>query len=322
MTIAVAGATGKAGREIALHFASLGEDVLALCRDSAKVQLLPSTIKKIIVDYKDHDSLYDVLQGCEGVINAIGIPEQYLYNKNAFYEINVSLATQLFKIAESCRVKNFLHISTADVFEPGRHFLINEEQPMAQTGRSPYVDSKIIAETHLKKLALSCDMKLVIVNPSGIFGPGPIKGSIDAGFLQPILKRKLAFIPPGSMSLVYGKSFASGALQAYLLGKENNNYLFCDATLSTAELSSLLTELGGLKHPPKQVAPTVALLVANLSEWLARYFKIKPILSKGEINYLLADKQLDISKAHRELHWSPMPLPDSLAAYIDCVAKD
>ncbi len=318
MTIAVAGATGKAGREIVLHLSDLGEDVLAVCRDSTKVQLLPPGIKKAIVDYRDHTALYDALQGCEGVINAIGIPEQYLHNKDAFYEVNVSVATQLFKIAESCSVKKFLHISTADVFEPGKHSLVNEEQPMLQTGRSPYVDSKIIAETNLKNLALNSDMKLVIVNPSGIFGPGPIMGSIDASFIRPILKSKLAIIPPGSMSLLYRKSFAYGAVQAYLRGKASNNYLLCDATLATAELASLLVELGGVKHHPKQINPTTAVLIANVSEWLARYLKIKPILSKGEINYLLADKVLDTSKAHRELNWSPVPLSDSLLAYIDC----
>ncbi len=316
MTIVVAGATGKAGREIVLRLSALNKDVLALCRDSTKFQFLPSFVKKVIIDYEDDASLCNALEGCEGIINALGVPEQYMPNKDIFYKVNVLLAIKLFKIAERCSLKRFIHISTVDVFEQGAYTALSEEQPIAVSGRSPYVNSKITAERELQKLAVEYNTELVIVNPSGIFGPASVTGSIDTGFIRPILKEKLPFIPPGSMSLLYEESFGHGVCQAYLLGRRSNNYLLCDDTLSTLELATLLVEIAGLKRLPKQINPKIAMLLANISERLAGIFKIKPILSRGELDYLLTNIKIDTSKAQRELKWLPASIEDSISAYI------
>jgi NAD(P)-dependent dehydrogenase (short-subunit alcohol dehydrogenase family) len=77
-TVIVTGGARGIGREVALRFAALGDDVLALGRDRAALDLLPATVRTAVCDVTDEDQVATVFGTVEAVdvlVNNAGTSE-------------------------------------------------------------------------------------------------------------------------------------------------------------------------------------------------------------------------------------------------------
>ena len=317
-TVAVAGATGRAGRALVAGFLAEGVAVRALARDVQRARAaLPVAVSVGRWDGPDGELDQAALQGCDVVVNAVGKREGWARDPGTFHERNVACATALFEAACQAGVPRLVHVSTMDVLDAPPGGTLSEDRVADRPKPTPYQRSKQQAEQALLDLATTGSTDLVLVNPSGIYGPTePLPGSIEAGLLGPLAAGKLPFLPPGTMSLVFERSFAAGTFLASWRGRPGRRYVLCDATVTVRELAALVVQCAGRRRVPPTLPRGVARALAGVAEGIARVTGAQPMLSRGELQYLAWGARPDTARAVDELGWSPTPLQDGIAETI------
>ncbi|MGH2985026.1 MAG: NAD-dependent epimerase/dehydratase family protein, partial [Solirubrobacterales bacterium] len=184
MRVLVTGATGKVGHAIATALLERGEEVRALVRDPRRAaEVLPAGIELVRGDVTEPATLSPAVEGCELVFNSMGLPEQWVRDDGIFERVNAIGSGDLARAAKRAGVRRFLHTSTHDVFsaETGERF--DETMLATEPKGTPYERSKQHAEELV--LAERDGMEVVILNPSGIYGPGPSSTvSFDKGMFE------------------------------------------------------------------------------------------------------------------------------------------
>jgi nucleoside-diphosphate-sugar epimerase len=112
MTIAVAGATGNAGREIVRALASRGLNIRALVRAPERLGAVGDLCEEIaVVDVTNPSSLHGALNGTEGLVSALGKTRQK--DKTPRRAVDVDANRNLFAESVRARLKRIALISVA-----------------------------------------------------------------------------------------------------------------------------------------------------------------------------------------------------------------
>ncbi len=189
MRVLVTGATGKVGYAIASASLARGDQVRALVRDSKRAAtILPAGIEQIEGDATDADSLAAAVEGCELVFNAMGMPEQWVKDEGIFDRVNAQGSGALAAAAKRAGVRRFVHTSTHDVFHAETGDSFDETMVADYPKGTAYERSKQHAEQLV--LAERDGMEIVILNPSGVYGPTPSPTpSFENEVFEPVVRR-------------------------------------------------------------------------------------------------------------------------------------
>ena len=204
-----------------------------------------------------------------------------------------------------------MHTSTQDVFhaESGERF--DESQVAAYSKGTAYERSKQRAE----QLALSerDGLEVVIVNPAGVYGPGPSASvSFDRGFFEPLVRRRLPALPPGGLGLVYVDGLAEGHLLAAERGRDGERYILCDTYMSLRDLANAVVREAGRGWVPPTIPLPLARAMATGGEALSRVIRRPPLLSRGQLHFFTWNAHPVAAKAEYELGWTTTPLAEGL----------
>lgn len=312
MQALVTGATGKVGHAIASALLDRGDQVRALVRDPKRAaSVLPAGIEPVKGDVTDVESLATAVEGCELVFNSMGMPEQWVKDEAIFDQVNAVGSGQVAGAAKRAGVRRFIHTSTHDVFhaDTGQRF---DETMLADYPKgTAYERSKQHAEELV--LAERDGMEVVILNPSGVYGPTPSPTpSFENEVFEPVVKKRLPAIPPGGTGYAFVEGVASGHLLAADKGKDGERYILADGYADFRELAETAKRIAGRgRIPPKMPGP-VAKAVASLGAGLSRLTRRPPLLPKGQLEYILWQARPDSSKAQRELGWKTTPLDEGV----------
>ncbi|MEA2367313.1 MAG: hypothetical protein QOH38_31, partial [Thermoleophilaceae bacterium] len=188
MRTLVTGATGKVGGATARALLDRGDEVRALVRDPAKARgLLPSGVELAQGDVTEPATVAAAVEGRDLVFNAMGLPEQWLHDEDIFDRVNAQGTENVIRAAREAGVRRVVHTSTIDVFHAERGGRMDESMLADYPKGTAYERSKQRAE----ELALAArgDMELVIVNPSGVFGPTPASSiGFDDQMFAPLIR--------------------------------------------------------------------------------------------------------------------------------------
>src|SRR5262245_38517859 len=303
MRILVTGATGKVGNAIASALLGRGEQVRALVRDpAAAASILPAGVEPVRGDATDPASLTAAVEGCELLFNAMGMPEQWVRDDGIFDRVNAHGSGALAAAARRAGVRRFVHTSTHDVFHAQTGERFDETMVADYPKGTAYERSKQHAEELV--LAERDGMEVVILNPSGVYGPTPSPTpSFENGLFEPVVRKRLPAVPPGGTGFAFVDGVAEGHLLAAERGKDGERYILADGYASFREIAETVKRVAGRGRVPPVMPVLVARALAAAGEGVARVIGRPPLLPRGQLTYFLWQAHPDSSKAQRELGW-------------------
>ncbi len=215
--IGVVGGAGFVGSSIVRKLDAAGYQVKVITRyrSRAKHLILLPHVQVLACDVRDTQALTACLQGCDAVINLVGILHES--KRNTFDFAHHQLPLNIATICEQLGIKRLLHMSALQA---------------AQGAPSAYLRSKAKGEAALQKFAQS--IQLTIFKPSVIFGrhdaflnlfaslirylPIIFLAKPDAKF-QPIWVEDVASIVVNSLThdATYGNSYELAGVETYTL---------------------------------------------------------------------------------------------------------
>ena len=319
MQVLVTGATGKVGNAIASALVERGDQVRALVRDPKRAaSILPAGAEPRSGDAADAASLAAAVEGCELVFNSMGMPEQWVRDEGIFDRVNALGSGALAAAAKGAGVRRFIHTSTHDVFhaETGQRF---DETMLADYPKgTAYERSKQHAEELV--LAERDGMEVVILNPSGVYGPTPSPTpSFENGIFEPVVRKRLPAVPPGGTGYAFVTGVAEGHLLAADKGRDGERYILADGYAPFREIAETVKEVAGRGRVPPVMPVPVARAIAGVGEGISRVIRRPPLLPRGQLTYFLWQARPDSSKAQSELGWKTTPLSDGVRKTLDAM---
>jgi dihydroflavonol-4-reductase len=311
--VLVTGATGKVGNALAAALAERGDDVRVLVRDPERAaEVLPRGVEVIPGDVTEPDGLPRAVEGRELVFNAMGLPEQWFSDEGIYDRVNAEGSANMARAAREAGVTRFVHTSTNDIFHAETGATFDESEVATYPKGTAYERSKQRAEELV--LAERHGMEVVILNPVGVYGPGAARTeSFEKGLFEPLVRKKVPALPPGGASMVYIDGVVQGHLAAASKkGRDGERYILSDGYISTRDLAEMVVRLAGRGRVPPTLPLPVAKAFAGGGELVARLIRRPPMMTRGQLHYLMWQARADSTKAQRELGFTPTPLEDGV----------
>jgi nucleoside-diphosphate-sugar epimerase len=317
MQVLVTGATGKVGHAIASALLDRGDRVRGLVRDPSRAaSILPAGVEPVRGDATDPGTLAAAVAGCELVFNAMGMPEQWVKDEGIFDRVNAHGSGALAAAARRAGVRRLIHTSTHDVFHAGSGERFDETMLADYPKGTAYERSKQHAEELV--LAERNGMEVVILNPSGVYGPTPSPTpSFENGLFEPVVRKRLPAVPPGGTGYAFVEGVADGHLRAAEKGGDGERYILADGYATFREIAETVKQVAGRGRVPPVMPVPVARALAATGEGISRIIRRPPLLPRGQLTYFLWQAQPDSSKAQSELGWQTTPLADGVRRTLD-----
>lgn len=209
MKVLITGASGFLGSHVAEQLSAAGHEVRALVRKTSNRKFLES-LRGVELAYgavEEADKVAAAAEGVDAIVHAAGIVKAR--GREEFHAINVGGTVNVIAAAKKHGVKRLVYISSLEACGPsetGEPVSADQEKPVTAYGRS-----KLDAEKAL--LAVKDDLHVVILRPTGIYGPRDVE--IFEVF-KSVQRRVLPLVGDGSaqVTFTYGPDCAKAVIRA------------------------------------------------------------------------------------------------------------
>jgi nucleoside-diphosphate-sugar epimerase len=221
MKVLVTGATGFIGRQLSLSLAMQGYEVRALCRNTDHPYLIKhKNIEPVTGNILYRQSLSRAMQGCAQVYHTAALAKMWCRNPDDYYETNVVGTRNVLEIAAGAGVQKIVYTSTCGVWGPTVKHPMNENDPRITGFPIAYERTKYLAELEVQNFAKQ-GLCVITVNPSRVFGEGPVTESNTVGkMVSAYLRGKWRFIP-GSGEQVANYAFLTDVVDGHVAAMNN-----------------------------------------------------------------------------------------------------
>ena len=174
-TFLVTGGAGFIGSEVTKQISNSGGNVIVYDNfSSGKKTYLKNipNVKIINGDLKNKSLLSKSMKNCQYIINLAAypfIPDSYHYPQE-FFDVNTNGSLNVILEAKNHKkIKNFVHISTSEVYGTSKINPMNEDHPTLP--HSTYAVSKLAADRAIFTIHKEHNFPAVIIRPFNSYGP-------------------------------------------------------------------------------------------------------------------------------------------------------
>ena len=303
---AVTGATGFVGHACAAALAAGGEELVCTVRarsDTRAVRALGPGVALAPAALDDVPGLAAAFAGCRAVVHCAARASDW-GSRADFERDNVAGAVNVVEAAARAGAGHVVHVSTANAGGYGRDL---DEDSRGVRASSPYSQSKRAAERAARLHAVRRGVRLTILRPSAVYGPGdrrwtlPMLERIDAG-TWPLIGHGRALLTP-----LYVGNLAQAAALALERRLPGVFILTDDVTMSWRQFTVRCAGALGVRPSTRSVPYALARPAAEAAELLGRMARLRrpPLVTRYRVVRAAKDFNYRCDRAKSILGYRP-----------------
>ncbi|MBE6989737.1 MAG: NAD-dependent epimerase/dehydratase family protein [Ruminococcaceae bacterium] len=313
----ITGAAGHLGTVLTQKLLARGDAVRALLLPGEE-PLVPPRVQMVVGDVTDPASMEPFFraEGYDAVslIHCAAVVTIASGEDPAVWRVNVDGTDHVLRLAQQYGVSRVIYVSSVHAIPERPAPEIMAEPPQFSPGlvRGQYARSKAAA-TRLALQAAREGLNISVVHPSGIIGPGDIRGNNHTiRTLRAMAEGRIPVSIRGGYDFVDVRDVADGILQCEERGRAGECYILSSQYCTVRELLETVCRLQG-RRPPRLVVPAfVAGWAAPVVEKLSRLTGRRPVLTPYSVEVLQTNGRYSHEKATRELGYRPRALTESI----------
>ncbi len=306
--VLVTGATGFVGGHLVKRLLKEDANVRVLVRkssDKTTVAALSNSGAKVIFgDVTDKDSVFEAAEGVEYIFHIAALFREAKHGDSVYYDINVEGTRNVLDAAEKNNVVRMVHCSTVGVHSHIPFPPASEEE--AYRPGDIYQHTKCEGEKLAQERFQSNRVAGVVVRPAMIWGEGDRR---MLKLFQGVAKRRFPVIGDGKTLTHW--VYVHDLVEGFILCANNDNakgqtYIFAGKRpISISELVQTVADKAGVKQLPFKVPALPVQLLGSVVEFICKPLGIEPPIYRRRVDFFTKTRSFDISKAERELDYSP-----------------
>lgn len=312
MKYLITGITGFIGSNLARRLAFDGHSVHALVRSEINGELasIPG-IQWFRGDLFAPDALRQAMKGCDGVFHLAAMAKAWAKDPGDFYRVNVEGAVNVFAAAGDCGVKKVVFTSSAATMSPSSGQTATDENTMRTVPfYNEYESTKTEAEEQARSYTRD-GLAVTIVNPSRVYGPGPLNVSNSVTkMIAAYCKGNWRIIPGDGKKVgnyVFIDDVVNGHMLAMVKGRGGERYILGGDNLTFDEFFRKIGDATGIRKRLFHLPTPVMTLAARIMECQNKLTGIPPLITAPWVKKYLDHWRLSSEKAVRELGYDITP---------------
>jgi len=304
--VAITGASGLLGGNLAAELIAAGHQVVATKRGGSKVDHLAD----LAIEWRDAelasiDALTRAFEGCDAVFHCAAAVGVVKHVTPAMRAANVTGTENVVAAVTRAKVSRLVH--TSSVVAVG---LTTTGKPCDETATwnfdrerldDGYSITKRQAEDVIERAAQTIDA--VTVNPTFMFGPRDARPS-SGQLIVDVVRRRVPGWTPGYNNFVDVRDVARGMILAWQRGKRGERYILGGYDMTYGDIMRTIARVAGVRPPRLRVPQPIAWLIGKYGDFVESRGK-EPLVNSVQIRYAYSDKfRFTADKAKRELGYT------------------
>lgn len=312
MRVALTGASGLLGGNLAIALCARGDTVVATRRAASRVDHLGAyPIQWVDADLGDPERLARAFAGADLVFHAAALVSVRRHPTPALVAANVDGTRNVLTAVRAAGVPRLVHTSTV-----GAVGLSEDGAPCTEAARwnfpehgldDGYATTKHLSERLVIEAARS-GLDAVIVNPTYMLGPFDSKPSSGKMLIE-LAHGRIPGITPGANNFVDVRDVARGMLLAAERGRSAERYILGGENMTYAVAFTRMAEVLGVAPPTRRFPAWVARGFGLAGDLQERISGEEPLLNSVTVRYgYCRTFQFSSDKAERELGYTHGPI--------------
>lgn len=305
----VTGGSGFVGGALIRSLVADGAEVRALARSTGSERAVAEAgAEPVPGDLGSPDAIRAGAEGCELAFHAAAMPEEW-GPRELFERVNVEGTRTVCEACVDAGVRRLVHVGTEAALLSGEPLVeVDETAPLRPDSKALYSSTKAKAE-QIVISANGGNIETVVLRPRLVWGPGD--QTILPGLIEAVESGQFAWIGGGGhkTSTTHIDNCVHGLRLAAEHGNPGEAYFVTDGEpVRFREFVTALLETAGIDPPGRSLPPAVAKPIAAAGEGVWRLLPLpgKPPLTRLALWLSSLETTIDISKAERELGYSPV----------------
>ncbi len=313
----VTGANGFIGSRLVKKLSDDGHEVFCLVRSPEKFTPLSALhTHPVLGDLDNSAALLKGSKGCDVVYHLAAFAKPWCPEANLPYKINVQGTINLLEASLKNKVKKFIFTSSAAVLGPAIDDVAIDERVIRDTPFfNDYEATKALAEKFAMEFVKK-GLPVIVLNPTRVFGPGPINESNSITKIIKLYQKGLWHIIPGNGSkignYVYIDDVVNGHLLAAEKGQAGERYIIGGENLTYRQFFGILSQNTGKSRLLINFPVWLMIMLASVMEMQARFTGIPPLITPPWIRKYLNHWNLSSEKAISQLGYTITPFNEGV----------
>jgi dihydroflavonol-4-reductase len=310
----VIGANGFLGSHVTRQLVADGHDVRAMVRPNAMtIGIDDLAVTRYHGDIWDNDTLREAMAGVDDVYYCVVDTRGWLRDSAPLFHTNVEGTRNVLDVAKDAGLRKFVFTSSYVTVGRRRGRVATEDDIIVDRGLTPYVRSRVQAESVVLTYAKEHGLPAVAMGVSTTYGSGDWGRTPHGAIIAGAAFGKLPFVMSGIELEAVGVDDAARAMiLAAEHGRVGERYLVSEKMISNAEVVRIAAEAAGVPAPTKSIPLPVSYALAAAGSIKAKLRGTDEQLSMGSLRLMRAEAPVDHGKAVRELGWQPRPVEESI----------